>query len=442
VEPIFWTDITPLLYYLSTKLLSLALGTGDIVLRLVPWLTGAATIPAIYLLGRELWDRRTGLGAALLLTVSAPHILYSQQARAYTPFLLFTTLSMLFLVRALRTNDRQDLIGFILTTITALYTSYLAGFLLIGTVLVLLDRRGEIAVRRWLTAGTAIVVLYIPQLPWLLGTPPSSEVVARPLTLTGLLDILGFLFNGAPGLLALGLLCGLAVIGAYRSGQEGLLVPAWFSLAGLLGTMLIVLTGTLRSRYAFPLLIPVLVIAGRGLTVPRPAVSGAIVLVLLSGAMGGFIDHQYDHQPWETAVDHIEARDRDVPVIVHNTEFRYAFHRYGDGIDDAQGLQSRFEERPGAGRVLDEEAFRWLNRIDRPMVLVLRHRDQPLPSSISILTEQYNVTGIQLGDITILRLGDRTVEIECPTIPDRWPGRPMIRCTPVTVQDTGLVRLE
>lgn len=441
VPPILWTDITPPLYYVGTELVSLVLGTGDIVLRLLPWLAGVATISAIYLLGRELWDRRAGLGAALLLTVSDPHILYSQRARAYTLFLLLTTISMLFLIRTLRTRSQRDMIGFMTATVAALYTSYLAGFLLIGAGLVLLYRRDDIMLRRWLVAGAGIVLLYLPQLPELLGTPPSSEVVARPMTLIRLQDILMFLFNDTAGILIVGSLASLAVIHAYRSGRTAITVPIWFLLAGLSGTLLIALSGTLRPRYAFPLLIPLLLIAGRGLTLPRRWLSGVVVLLMLVAAVSSAAGHQYDAQPWETVVDYIEEHDGSETVIIHNSEFEYAFHRYGEDRD--RNLQRRFKNRPDADRVLGREEFLWINRIDQPLWLVLRPRDQGIPSSISLLAEQYNVTGIRIGDITVLRLGEQAVHQSCPTTPDdHRPGRPAIRCSPVTVQASGLVRAD
>src|SRR5690606_37573903 len=52
-----------------------------------------ASVYAIYLLGRELYNKRAGLIAALLLTVNLYHITYSQEARSYILLVLFCTVA-------------------------------------------------------------------------------------------------------------------------------------------------------------------------------------------------------------------------------------------------------------------------------------------------------------------------------------------------------------
>ena len=87
-------------------------GSGEAVLRLVPALAGTCTIPVFYLLGREFHNRETGLVAAALLTVSAFHIYYSQEARPYTLFLLCFSLALIFYLRACKTNSTSTWVLF------------------------------------------------------------------------------------------------------------------------------------------------------------------------------------------------------------------------------------------------------------------------------------------------------------------------------------------
>ncbi len=84
------------------------LGHNMLGLRAVSALLGALTIPAIYLLGRAAFDRKTGLLAALLLATFPPHLHFSRLALNNIADPLFGTLALAFLVRGLRWNRRLD----------------------------------------------------------------------------------------------------------------------------------------------------------------------------------------------------------------------------------------------------------------------------------------------------------------------------------------------
>src|SRR5271167_1006990 len=66
------------LYYLLLRLW-LHLGNGEAFIRSLSVIFALATIPVLYYLGARLFDSRTGLFAAALLTVNAYHIRYSQE---------------------------------------------------------------------------------------------------------------------------------------------------------------------------------------------------------------------------------------------------------------------------------------------------------------------------------------------------------------------------
>ena len=77
-------------------------GDSEIALRAPSALLGVANVYVIYRLGTVLWDRITGLFAALLLALSPFHIAYSSEARTYTLLAFTATLFVLTVVRALR----------------------------------------------------------------------------------------------------------------------------------------------------------------------------------------------------------------------------------------------------------------------------------------------------------------------------------------------------
>ena len=59
----------------------------------------------------ELWDRRAGLTAALMVTVNATSIEYAQTARSYAMYLALATLSSVFFIRSLKRDSEVGSAG-------------------------------------------------------------------------------------------------------------------------------------------------------------------------------------------------------------------------------------------------------------------------------------------------------------------------------------------
>lgn len=91
-----------ILVYLSTQLF----GNAPWAVRLPAFAAGVLIIPAVYALGRRHYDRRVGLGAALLAAASPALINYSNNARGYTLVALFGLL-LLLLAHAVRSGKNR-----------------------------------------------------------------------------------------------------------------------------------------------------------------------------------------------------------------------------------------------------------------------------------------------------------------------------------------------
>lgn len=76
--------------------------------RLVTALLGAATVPVVYLIGREIRGHRLGLAAALLMALLPGHVQHSHFATVDVPATFFVALSLYFAVRALRPRDENS----------------------------------------------------------------------------------------------------------------------------------------------------------------------------------------------------------------------------------------------------------------------------------------------------------------------------------------------
>lgn len=94
---LYWEQM-PHLYFYLLRFVFEAFGFTVLVGRAFSAIIGVLGVYGVYLLGKELYDKRAGLLAALLLSVNAFHIMYSQEMRPYGMFFLFTVLSFYRLV--------------------------------------------------------------------------------------------------------------------------------------------------------------------------------------------------------------------------------------------------------------------------------------------------------------------------------------------------------
>jgi mannosyltransferase len=126
------TDETnPPLYFAVAKAWQQLFGLGEVGLRSLSALAGAATIPVVYATGLALGSRRAGLFAAALTAASPLMIWYSQEARPYALFAFFSALAFYFFVQAMRHRGGRWLWAWAIASILAFSTHYF-GFLSAG----------------------------------------------------------------------------------------------------------------------------------------------------------------------------------------------------------------------------------------------------------------------------------------------------------------------
>ncbi len=147
VHPIFFTrnqGREPMLYYL-TAVVTDAFGLSHYSLKLTTALIGLATIPLLYLLARELFNREVGLYAAFWLAVSQWHVSLSRSGISFVLLLLAVIVVMLMLVRALRRGRVLDYALLGVAMGAGLYTYKPAPFIIpaviVAAVLVALPRQ-------------------------------------------------------------------------------------------------------------------------------------------------------------------------------------------------------------------------------------------------------------------------------------------------------------
>ncbi len=118
------TDNHPPLYFLILWVTVRVLGSGDLAVHVPTIIAGTLLIPAVYTTGRELFDRRTGVLAAVFTALGPLLIWYSQEARPYAFFMLFATLALWAQMRVIRDGRVRYWVAYGALTIALIYTHY------------------------------------------------------------------------------------------------------------------------------------------------------------------------------------------------------------------------------------------------------------------------------------------------------------------------------
>src|SRR5689334_2305676 len=160
----------PLGYVLNYYLIRPFLPLDEFGLRLLPAVFGVLAIPVLFVVGRRVIGSRAALFAALLLTLSPLHIMYSQLARYWSLVFFFSAIYPSALYVGVRERNPRWLALGIVTAILAALAHPVSSLLLAGPLLVLLPtylRPGllrEIWERRsfrWWTLAAFIVAVLI-----------------------------------------------------------------------------------------------------------------------------------------------------------------------------------------------------------------------------------------------------------------------------------------
>lgn len=77
-------------------------GVSDVIARMVPAIFGILTVIFVYFIGKELYDKRVAMVAAIVMTVIPYHIIVSRQVLLDVPLSFFSTLTLFFVIRYLK----------------------------------------------------------------------------------------------------------------------------------------------------------------------------------------------------------------------------------------------------------------------------------------------------------------------------------------------------
>lgn len=163
------------------------LGTAEIIVRMPAVIFGVMTIYLTYLIGRE-FSKKTGLIAALLMSLAPLHIYYSQEARPYALGALAVSLSSYFFLKFLQKSAKKFFWFLVLGNAFVLYSDYPAYLIFIAQLIFLLINFRE-KLAAFIKALVLGVVLFSPALSILVKQLVLGTKTAE--TLSGWAQVVG-----------------------------------------------------------------------------------------------------------------------------------------------------------------------------------------------------------------------------------------------------------
>lgn len=123
-------DVHPPLYQALLWVWFHIFGFSELAGRCLSAVIGSFSIYAVYLLGKELFDKQVGLYASIIASMNQFLIYYAQMVRSYSLLFLFSTLSCLYLIKVLKGHGKQDFILYLIFSVALAYTHYFGLFLI------------------------------------------------------------------------------------------------------------------------------------------------------------------------------------------------------------------------------------------------------------------------------------------------------------------------
>jgi len=261
-------DGSPPLYYLLLHAWMGIAGESEAATRSLSLLFALLAIPVAYWAGNAIFDRRTGVLAAIGVAGCPFLTYYAQETRMYSLVVALSLLASASFALAFLRGRRGHLIGLGVWMTLLLYTHAWGLYLAAGMVVawLVLWRRGQVPGRDGVIVGGVVLLLYAPWLPTLIEQARSTAAPwsERPSPLT-LLVIPAELFGtfAVPLLLiavvaavlkardirdpGVRLLAGVAVAATIAAWIGSQIQPAWATryLAVLLGPLMLALAATL-----------------------------------------------------------------------------------------------------------------------------------------------------------------------------------------------------
>jgi len=139
------------------------LGDSETAMRLFSVLFSVLSIPLVFLIGKRVFNEKTGLLSALFVAVSASYIFVSQELKVFSLLSFLFLLSAYSVVRAIQDKDNRFWFLFSFVTLLALFTNYISIYfvIILNAIIFLLCRKKGI-LKQWVLSQIGIGFFFLP----------------------------------------------------------------------------------------------------------------------------------------------------------------------------------------------------------------------------------------------------------------------------------------
>ncbi len=329
LEAIPDSEATPYLYYVLAWPWAHVFGLGEVGLRSLSALAGAAIVPVTYGAGAVLVSRRVGLVAAALVSVHPFLVWYAQEARSYSLFALLAACTVLFFGQALRAETRWwPYLVWAIASSLAIATHYFAVFLVLPEIVWLLARSP--ARRLALLSSLLPLGVLLAHVPLALEQRGAGEAVTASSLVSRVAGVpkglaVGYSFPAevAGSVLAAALLLVGLVLLAARSPREmrrRALVPGGLAGVTLALPVLLAFGGAdyVIVRNTILAILPAAIALAAGYAANRLGLvaAGTFCALLLTITLSVSVDARYGRTDWRGAAARLETSRVERAIVV------------------------------------------------------------------------------------------------------------------------------
>ena len=161
-------DVHVPLYHTLLHYWQVIFGNDIFTARMLSLLFFVLTIPMVYILASYIFNRKVGLFAAFLVTISPFLSWYGSEARMYSMLAFITVFHQFTFMKLYREGKSADWVWFTITAILGVYTHYFFAFVLLAEVVFYGMYRHEFAAKKALRKFIISAMFVIAAImPWL-----------------------------------------------------------------------------------------------------------------------------------------------------------------------------------------------------------------------------------------------------------------------------------
>ena len=161
-------ETNPPFYYMILSFWVPVFGDSEFIARVPSAVLGSLSIFAVYAVGKLLYNKKTGLVAALILATSVFHIRYAQEARGYTLMVCLMLVSYYCLLQLTIKNRTMYAAAYVASTALLVYTHYYGVMIILAqnifclTLLIKYKKIGELGIGGWFKLQVITALFLLP----------------------------------------------------------------------------------------------------------------------------------------------------------------------------------------------------------------------------------------------------------------------------------------